>query len=288
MLMNMKELLEVADEHHFAVPAFNAGCSQILKAAIETAEAKHAPVIIEVHPDELEFQGDAFITHCVKAANDTRVPVVIHLDHGSSYGQIERAIRAGYTSVMIDASRCPFEENIAITKRVADFVHPLGVSVEAELGTIGVMGNSAEEGTKEITYTIPSEAEEFVKRTGVDTLAVGIGTAHGLYPEGYIPKLRLDILREIKAAVNIPLVLHGGSGNPDEEVAEAVKLGINKVNISSDIKDPFYRQVRKTLEDQTLREPNVIYADAIEVMKKVMGQKMDLLGCTDMAGRYHL
>lgn len=288
MLMNMKELLEVADEYHFAVPAFNAGCSQILKAAIEVAEEKHSPVIIEVHPDELEFMGDAFITHCVKAANDTRIPVVIHLDHGSAYGQIERAIRAGYTSVMIDASRCPFEENVALTKRVVEFAHPLGVSVEAELGTIGIMGNSAEEGTKEITYTVPEEAAEFVKRTGVDTLAVGIGTAHGLYPEGYVPKLRLDILEKIKAAVNIPLVLHGGSGNPDEEVAQSVKLGINKINISSDIKDPFYQQVRKTLRDMSLREPNQIYADAIQVMKQVMGQKMDLFGCADMAGRYHL
>lgn len=288
MLMNMRDLLKTADEQYFAVPAFNAGSGQILKAAIEVAEEKHSPVIIEVHPDELEFQGDAFITYCTKMANDTRMPVCIHLDHGSSYQQIERAIRAGYTSVMIDASRCPFEENVAVTKRVVEFAHPLGVSVEAELGTIGIMGNSAEEGTKEITYTVPAEAKEFAERTGVDTLAVGIGTAHGLYPKGYVPKLRLDILKEIKELVKIPLVLHGGSGNPDSEVAEAVKLGINKINISSDIKDPYYQQVRKTLEDKALREPNEIYKDAIEVMKTVMRQKMDLFGCTDAAKYYRL
>lgn len=288
MLMNMKDLLAPADEEYFAVPAFNAGSGQILKAAIEVAEEKHSPVIIEVHPDELEFQGDAFITYCAKMANDTRIPVCIHLDHGSTYQQIERAIRAGYTSVMIDASRCPFEENIALTKRVVEFAHPLNVSVEAELGTIGIMGNSAEEGTKEITYTVPAEAKEFAERTGVDTLAVGIGTAHGLYPKGYIPKLRLDILKEIKELVKIPLVLHGGSGNPDAEVAEAVKLGINKINISSDIKDPYYQQVRKTLKDQALREPNEIYKEAIEVMKTVMRQKMDLFGCTDAAKYYRL
>lgn len=288
MLMNMKELLKVADEHRFAVPAFNAGCSQILKAAIETAEEKHAPVIIEIHPNELEFQGDAFLAHCIKAANDTRVPVVIHLDHGSTYQQIERAIRDGFTSVMIDASRCPFEENVTLTKRVVEFAHPLGVSVEAELGTIGIMGNSAEEGTKEITYTVPAEAEEFVRRTGTDTLAVGIGTAHGLYPKGYIPKLRLDILKEIKETVKIPLVLHGGSGNPDTEVAEAVKLGINKINISSDIKDPYYQQIRKTLEDKSLREPNEIYCEGMKVMKKIMGQKMDLFNCSGMAEHYRL
>ena len=150
------------------------------------------------------------------------------------------------------------------------------------------MGNSAEEGTKEITYTVPAEAKEFAERTGVDTLAVGIGTAHGLYPKGYIPKLRLDILKEIKEMVKIPLVLHGGSGNPDAEVAEAVKLGINKINISSDIKDPYYQQVRKTLKDQALREPNEIYKEAIEVMKTVMRQKMDLFGCTDAAKYYRL
>lgn len=288
MLMNMKDLLKPANEEYFAVPAFNAGNGQILKAAIEVAEEKHSPVIIEVHPDELEFQGDAFITYCTKMANDTKVPVCIHLDHGSSYRQIERAIRAGYTSVMIDASKCPFEENIALTKRTVEFAHPLSVSVEAELGTIGIMGNNAEEGTKEITYTVPAEAEEFIRRTGADTLAVGIGTAHGLYPEGYIPKLRLDILQEIKETVKIPLVLHGGSGNPDEEVAAAVRLGINKINISSDIKNPFYQQVRKTLEDKKLREPNEIYKDAIEVMKTVMRQKMDLFGCSDAAKYYRL
>ncbi len=284
----MKELLSVANERCFAVPAFNAGCSQILKAAIEVAEDKKSPVIIEVHPDELEFQGDAFITYCVKAANDTRIPVCIHLDHGSTYRQIERAVHAGYTSVMIDASHCTLKENIELSKRVVEFAHPLGISVEAELGTIGIMGNSAEEGTKEITYTDPAQAREFVDKTGVDTLAVGIGTAHGLYPDGYVPKLRLDILQEIKTIVKLPLVLHGGSGNPDEEIAEAVRLGINKINISSDIKDPYYQQVRRTLEDKTLREPNQIYRDAIEVMKKVMEQKMDLFGCTDTSQYYRL
>jgi fructose-bisphosphate aldolase class II len=189
---------------------------------------------------------------------------------------------------MIDASHCTLKENIELSKRVVEFAHPLGISVEAELGTIGIMGNSAEEGTKEITYTDPAQAREFVDKTGVDTLAVGIGTAHGLYPDGYVPKLRLDILQEIKTIVKLPLVLHGGSGNPDEEIAEAVRLGINKINISSDIKDPYYQQVRRTLEDKTLREPNQIYRDAIEVMKKVMEQKMDLFGCTDTSQYYRL
>lgn len=288
MLMNMKELLSVANEYKFAVPAFNVGCSQILKAAIEAGEENQSPVILEIHPDELEFQGDAFLAHCIKAANDTRIPVVIHLDHGSQYSQIERAVRAGFTSVMIDASTKPFEENMEITKRVVAFAHPLGISVEAELGTIGIMGNSAEEGTKEITYTVPEEAKEFVARTNVDTLAVGIGTAHGLYPEGYVPKLRLDILKQIKEETGIPLVLHGGSGNPDEEVAQAVGLGINKINISSDIKDPYYQQVRKTLEDMTLREPNQIYVEAMAVMKKIMKQKMELFQCAGKVKYYRL
>ena len=286
MLMNMKELLRAANEHYFAVPAFNIGSGQILKAAIEAGEENQSPVILEIHPDELKFQGDAFLAYCIKAANDTKIPAVIHLDHGSSYSQIERAVRDGFTSVMIDASAKPFEKNVEITKKVAAFVKPLGISVEAELGTIGIMGDSAEEGTKEITYTVPSEAKIFVDQTGVDALAVGIGTAHGLYPEGYTPKLRLDILKEIKEAVNIPLVLHGGSGNPDTEIKEAVKLGINKINISSDIKDPYYQQVRKTLEDKTLREPFQIYERALKVMKEIMKEKMELFGCMNKVRYY--
>ena len=137
MLMNMNELLSVANEHNFAVPAFNIGSGQILNAVIDCCEKKQAPVILAIHPDELEFQGDSFVEMCKDRANKTKVPVAIHLDHGATMEQVLRAIRCGFTSVMIDASSESFEDNINITKEVIKVAHPLGVSVEAELGTIG-------------------------------------------------------------------------------------------------------------------------------------------------------
>ena len=288
MLMNMKDLLAVANEHYFAVPAFNIGTGQMLKAIIECCEEKKAPVILAIHPKELAFQGDCFMASCVKAAHEAKVPVCIHLDH-SDFGPIMRAIRNGFTSVMIDASHLPFEENIAITKKVIEIAHPLNVSVEAELGTIGTTDGDTEGGTDHIIYTKPEDAAEFVERTGVDTLAIAIGTAHGIYPAGFKPELKLDLLSEIKSKVSVPLVLHGGSANPDEEIAESVKRGINKINISSDIKDAFYQQLRKTLAaDLKVREPFELYLESIEAMKKVACHKIDLFNTADKVKYYSL
>lgn len=289
MLLNLKDLLEVANRENFAVPAFNIGTGQILKAVIECCEEKKAPVILAIHPSELEFQGDNFVASCIAAAHKSRVPMAIHLDHGSTINQVLRAVRDGFTSVMIDASHMPFEENIAITKKVVEMVHPLGVSVEGELGTIGTTGNDSEGGAKDIIYTNPDDAVKFVKETGVDALAVAIGTAHGLYPKGFKPELKLDLLSEIKSKVNIPLVLHGGSANPDEEIAESVKRGINKINISSDIKDAFYQQLRITLgNDKKVREPFELYLESIDTMKKVIYQKIDLFNDADKMKYYSL
>lgn len=289
MLMNMKDLLSVANEHYFAVPAFNVGTGQILKAVIEVCEEMKAPVILAIHPLEHEFQGDAFIAQCIAAANASRVPMAIHLDHGSKFNDIMRAIRTGYTSVMIDASELPFEENIAATKRIVDIAHPLGISVEGELGTIGTTAHNFEGGTNEIIFTRPEDAVEYIERTGVDSLAIAIGTAHGIYPKGFKPQLKLDILKEIKSKVSIPLVLHGGSANPDDEIAESVKLGINKINISSDTKQALYQQLRITLaNDIHLREPFELYVEAIEVMKKTISHKIELFNDADKMKYYTL
>lgn len=286
MLMNMKELLAVANEHHFAVPAFNMSSNMILKGVIEACEEKQAPVIIAIHPDELSFLTDDFMPAVREAAMRTSIPVVIHLDHGATFKQICHAIRVGFTSVMIDASLKSFEDNIAITKKVIEVAHPLNVSVEAELGTIGTTGNGESEGTNKIIYTRPEDVKEFLERTGVDTLAIAIGTSHGIYPKDMTPKLRIDILQEIKKLVDIPLVLHGGSANPDEEISAAVKNGISKINISSDIKEAFYRKCRDVLNDPVIREPNAIYPPCIEAMKKVIYQKIDLFNDADKAKLY--
>ena len=289
MLLNMKDLLAVANEHYFAVPAFNIGTNVILKAVIECCEEKQAPVILAIHPFELAFQGDSFLQQCITAANQSRVPMAIHLDHGSEISQIYRAIRTGFTSVMIDASHSSFEDNVAICKRVVEIAHPLGISVEGELGTIGTVGNDTEGGADQIIYTKPEDAVRFVKETGVDTLAIAIGTAHGIYPKGFKPELKLDLLKEIKRQVSIPLVLHGGSANRDDEIAQSVRLGINKINISSDIKDAFYQQLRLDLaKDAKVREPFELYLGSIQAMKQVINQKIDLFNDADQMKHYRL
>ncbi len=286
MLMNMKELLTVAQANHFAVPAFNTSSSMILKGVFEACEEKQAPVIIAIHPDELSFVNESFVAAVREEANKSAIPVCIHLDHGGSFNQVMQAIRCGFTSVMIDSSTTSFEDNIKITKKIVEVAHAVGVSVEAELGTIGATGNGGEAGTDDIIYTDPEDVVRFIAATNVDTLAIAIGTAHGLYPKNKKPHLRLDLLEIIRDKTDIPLVLHGGSDNPDEEIAAAVALGISKVNISSDIKSAFYNKCREVLQDPTIREPNSIYPPCIEAMKKVIYHKIELFNDADKARLY--
>jgi len=289
MLVNMKELLSVANEKNFAVPAFNIGTCQIMKAVVECCEEKGAPVIFAVHPKELAFQGDSAMAAMRDAAEKAKVPVCIHMDHSATVEEILHAVRTGFTSVMIDASDKPFEENMRLSKQIVDMVHPLGISVEAELGTIGTTGNDTEGGTSEIIYTDPDDVVKFVNATGIDCLAIAIGTAHGIYPKGFKPHLKLDLLSEIKKKSTVPLVLHGGSANPDDEIAESVKRGINKINISSDTKDALYQELRKTLfNDPKIREPFELYVDGIAEMKKIINHKIDLFNAADKVKYYTL
>lgn len=286
--MNMKDLLAVAQKNHFAVPAFNIGSDQLLKAVMKTVKEMKSPVILEMSPDEFNFVGYAQIQAMLYEAAHTDVPVCIHLDHGDSYETVVRAIQAGMTSVMIDASKLPYEENVAITKKVVETAHIANVSVESELGTIGTTGNSIEGGTEGVIYTVPEEAKQFIEDTGIDTFACAIGTAHGIYPKDMKPKLRIDILKDITDQVSVPLVLHGGSSNKDEEIAEAVKNGICKINISSDIKVAFYEQARKTLnENPGYREPLEIYPAAMEACGKVCADKIRLFNSQDKVKCYY-
>ncbi|TCS78148.1 ketose-bisphosphate aldolase [Pectinatus cerevisiiphilus] len=282
MLITMKEMLEIAQKNNFAVPAFNAGTGQLLTAMMESAQEKQAPVIMAIHPDELKFLRDSFISSVIYEANHTKIPIVIHLDHGGTYEQCIHAIQLGFTSVMIDGSQLPFGENITLTKKVVDAAHSVGVSVEGELGTIGQTGNSIEGGTTKIIYTNPADVTPFVVKTGVDSLAVAIGTAHGIYPKEFIPKLKLDLLSEIRNIVDIPLVLHGGSSNANDEIAESVKRGICKINISSDIKFSFMKGIEKYLQQNGFeREPNVIYPSCIRMCRDTIEEKMILFNDVD-------
>ena len=189
---------------------------------------------------------------------------------------------------MIDASHKSYEDNIAITKKVVEAAHAVGVSVEAELGTIGDTGNSIEGGVTEVIYTDPEVAQDFIEKTNVDSLAIAIGTAHGIYPKNMKPKLRLDILQEIEKLVEIPLVLHGGSSNPDEEISQSVKLGINKINISSDIKIVFANKLKEILaaSDSEIREPNVMFPECMKETKKVAIDKIKLFNSEGKAKLY--
>jgi len=286
MLMNMKDLLKVANEHNFAVPAFNISDYAMLNGIFEAIEEKQSPVIIAIHPDELSHTKPEIIKAITEKANKTKVPVCIHLDHGSSLDQIMLAIKSGFTSVMIDGSSLPLEENISLCKEIVKVAHPVDISVEGELGTIGSTDAEAEAGENEIIYTDPDVAKRFVKETGVDTLAIAIGTSHGIYPEGMEPELQLDLLKEIKTKVDIPLVLHGGSSNPDKEIGQSVELGINKINISSDIKAAYYNKMREVIDDKSLREPNTIQPPCIKAMKEIAFHKIELFNTDDKARLY--
>jgi fructose-bisphosphate aldolase, class II len=286
MLLNMKDLLAVARANCFAVPAFNISSNMLLAGVMEASEEKRSPVILAIHPDELRFVRPSFVKMAIDEAIRASVPVCIHLDHGASLAQVMEAIQCGFTSVMIDASSLPLDQNIAISRSVVELAHPVNVSVEGELGTIGTTGPEAEAGAEEIIYTNPDDVVTFVEAAGVDTLAVAIGTSHGIYPKDKKPELKLDLLKEIRSRVEIPLVLHGGSANPDDEIAAAVRLGINKINISSDIKDAFYQKARQVLSNPVLREPNSIYPACIDAMKLVAHHKIELFNAAGKAALY--
>lgn len=288
MLLNMKEILSVAKEHNFAIPAFNISDYAMFLGVMEECEATGSPVIIEIHPDELSFIGPEMVGAILERAKKSPLPLCLHLDHCSDFGKIVQAIRYGFTSVMFDGAHLPFEENIAGAKKIVELAHPVDVSVEAELGTIGSLeAQDLEGGAAKIIYTDPEDARQFAQATGIDTLAVAIGTCHGLYPAGMKPELKLDILKEIEAVVDIPLVLHGGSNNPDKEIAQSVALGICKINISSDIKSAYFEKMREVLEDRSLREPNVIEPVCMDAMKKVVRHKLELFQTLGKACLYH-
>ncbi|OON42142.1 hypothetical protein BTJ39_03025 [Izhakiella australiensis] len=286
MLVSMKELLKPTREHGFAIGAFNVADSCFIRAVVEEAEATNTPAIISIHPSEHDFVGDAFFGYVREITLRSRVPFTLHLDHGASIEHVQRAIQCGFTSVMIDGSLLPYEENVALTCEAVRLAHAVGVSVEGELGTIGQTGTSVEGGVSKVTYTDPAQAEDFVTRTGVDTLAVAIGTAHGIYPKGMQPELQMNILRDIAGRVSIPLVLHGGSANPDAEIAESVTLGVGKINISSDMKYAYFQKAREILARESWWDPNVIYPEPINAAREVIRHKMKLFGSTGKASLY--
>ena len=262
-----------AQKGNYAVGAFNVENMEMVMAVMEAAEELKSPVIMQTTPSTVKYAGlDFFLANVKGAAERASVPVAMHLDHGSSFELAMQAYRTGYTSIMIDGSHESFEGNIAVSKAVADACAPSGIPVEAELGKVGGKEDDLD-GGDDNPYTDPNQAVEFVKRTGVNSLAVAIGTAHGVYKGE--PKLDLDRLSEIRKVVDIPLVLHGTSGVPDETVTECVNRGICKVNYATDLRIAFTKGVEAVFEENPdVIDPKKYNAKGKEYVKEYVMSKM--------------
>ena len=262
-----------AQKGNYAVGAFNVENMEMVMAVMEAAEELKSPVIMQTTPSTVKYAGlDFFLANVKAAAERASVPVAMHLDHGSSFELAMQAYRTGYTSIMIDGSHGSFEENIAVSKAVADACTPSGIPVEAELGKVGGKEDDLD-GGDDNPYTDPDQAVEFVKRTGITSLAVAIGTAHGVYKGE--PKLDLDRLSEIREVVDIPLVLHGTSGVPDETVTECVNRGICKVNYATDLRIAFTKGVSEVFsENPDVIDPKKYNACGKERVKEYVMSKM--------------
>lgn len=276
-LVTTKQLLLDAQKEGYAVGAFNVENMEMVQAVVAAAEELQSPVIMQTTPSTVKYADLAyFYANAKVAAEEASVPVSIHLDHGNSFELAMQALRAGYTSIMIDGSHDSFEENIKVSKAVADACHPSGVPVEAELGKVGGKEDDLDGGDGN-PYTDPMEAKQFVEETGIDSLAVAIGTAHGVYKG--TPKLDVERLSEIKKVVSIPLVLHGTSGVPDEAVKECIKRGICKVNYATDLRIAFSKGVKSYLkENPDAFDPKKYNARGREEVKEYVMSKMKVCG----------
>ena len=283
MLVTGKELLEHAQKNGYGVGAFNINNMEIVQAIIAAAEETNSPVILQASQGGIKYAGIEYIAALGKiAAEKAKVPVALHLDHGTDLSEIVKCLRFGFTSIMVDGSKHPLEENIAMTQRVVEMCHAVGVSVEAELGKIGGTEDNVTVNEREATFTDPDEAVRFVKETGVDSLAVAVGTAHGVYKGE--PKLDFDRIKTIAGMVDVPLVLHGSSGVPDESVKKAISLGIHKVNIDTNIREAFAQGVKDFLRDNPDNiDPRKILGPAREAMKQIIIQKMHVFGSAGRA-----
>ncbi len=280
-LISTRDMLKAAQWGGYAVGAFNMENMEMAQAIVSAAEAKGAPVILQTTPSTIRYGGLA-LYQAISDALGRRVsiPVAIHLDHGDSYELAEQAAKAGYTSVMIDGSIKPFGENIALTKSVVQMARSYNISIEAELGKVG--GKEDDLTVEGDAYTNPEDASVFIRETGVDSLAVAIGTAHGVYAK--MPRLDIDRLTQIRQVVDIPLVLHGASGLTQEDVKSCVARGICKVNFATELRIAYTEGVRAVFaENPAVMDPKVYgKAGRGRVLALVSGW-LDVLGCTGKA-----
>ncbi len=277
-LVSSAELLLKAQEEGYAIGAFGAENMEMVQAIVSAAEELNSPVIIQTTPSTISHASlDMYRAMVNAVSKDISLPVVMHLDHGKSLELCEKAIEADYTSVMIDGSTLPFEENVLLSRKVVDISKLKGIPVEAELGTVGGKEDDHVVSDKDVLYTNPNQAKEFVDHTGVQSLAIAIGTAHGFYKQQ--PKLDFEGLVEIKKSVDIPLVLHGASGVSDESVKKSIKLGICKVNFATELRVAFTKGVNKMLKDEPgVYDPKKYCAVGREEVKKIVKEKIMICG----------
>ncbi|MBI4252980.1 class II fructose-bisphosphate aldolase [Candidatus Uhrbacteria bacterium] len=302
MLVTSKELLQKAHRGHYAVPAFNVDNLEMLQAVVSAAESTRSPIIIATSESSLEYAGFRNLRALIYLAAEGKAPLALHLDHGKDLDLIKRCIDGGWTSVMFDGSDLPYEENVKKTKMIVGWAKKRGISVEAELGALGVDEDLTKEGS--VHFTDPDKAVDFVKRTGIDSLAISIGTAHGPFKAKDGVRLDFKRLAEIKERTRMPLVLHGASGIPskllriahnqcdivhdcvrtdgargvsDAAVRKAIRLGINKVNVGTDLRLAFVAGMRRALLEHTrYTDERKILAEAYDLVKEVALQKIKL------------
>lgn len=297
MFASTKKILNKAQKGRYAVPHFNINNMEIVQGVTRAAIKTKSPIILATSEGAIKYAGLSYL-RCLagSAANSTKIPIALHLDHGRNLSIIKKCINAGYSSVMFDGSHLPFKENIQITKKIVKLAHKKGVSVEAELGTIGGKEDTIK--AKKIIYTNPEQACEFVQKTGCDFLAVAIGTSHGAYKFRGKADLRHEILRDIKKCVKIPLVLHGASGVPEKvvkqaqkygakltgvygvpnsQIRKAIKNGICKINTDTDLRLAFDAAVRKHLKKYPKDfDPRHILGPARDAIQKIAEERIKL------------
>ncbi len=282
-LVTLHEVLALARRDGYAVGAFNVHSLEIIPSVVETASEEGSPIILQFTEGTLKFCGyDTIRVLAGHLARVAPVPVVLHFDHGGSYELTVKAVAAGFSSVMIDASKLPFAENVKATREVVRMAHAAGVSVEAELGRVAGKEENISVADSEAAFTDPDEAAQFVAETGVDALAVAVGTVHGFYR--WEPKLAHELLERLQTAVPVPLVLHGGSGVPQDEIRKAIARGIHKVNVATEAKDAWARALRQSLAEQPDEyDPRPILTPVRLAVKEVVRAKIRLFGSNGRA-----
>lgn len=308
-LVTTKNMFEKSMKEHFAIGAFNVNNMEIIQGIADAAAEENSPVIMQASSSAIKYARMAYLRKMLEAALEEHpnLQVALHLDHGPDFETCKMCVDGGFTSVMIDGSKYSFEENIALTKQVVDYAHAKGVVVEAELGKLAGVEDEVNVEAKDAMYTDPAQAEEFVKRTGCDSLAIAIGTSHGAYKFKGEARLRFDILKEIKARIpNTPIVLHGAStvipelvemcnkyggnipgakGVPDEMLHEASLSGVSKINVDTDLRLAMTAEIRKVFaEDPSAFDPRKFLTPAREQIKKTVQHKIrDVFGSSNKA-----